>query len=120
MLGELRHKGTLKATMYGMILDVTTIRENLCCREAICSMKDQDSEYLYVASIISEDVTENKFYEPFTPQDYGYGLAFSVKMQRFQVAPKARTMPRCNKHSFNCSNAKLGHRPVSMQQDCCI
>jgi hypothetical protein len=90
MLGELRHKGTLKATIYGMILEVTIDSLEFVLQGGKLQHEyhvqypiamDQDSEYLYVASVISEDVTENKLYEPFTPQDYRYGSAFSVKMQ---------------------------------------
>jgi hypothetical protein len=98
MLSELRARGSLKATVYGMILDVTTNSGEFVLQGGNLQHEyhvqypiamDQDSKYLYVASIISEDVTENKFYEPFTPQEYGYGSAFSVKVQRFQVAPKS-------------------------------
>jgi hypothetical protein len=90
MLGELRHKGTLKATICGMILEVTINSGEFVLQGGKLQHEyhvqypiamDQDSEYLYVASVISEDVTENKLYEPFTPQDYRYGSAFSVKMR---------------------------------------
>ena len=100
MLSELRARGSLKATVYGMILDMSldaadsgefvleggNLQHEYHVQYPIAM--DRDSENLYVASIISEDVTENEFYEPFTPQDYGYGSAFSVKVQRFDKAPK--------------------------------
>ncbi len=98
LLSELRARGSLKATVYGMILDVNVSDASFALEGGSLQHEyhvqypiamDHDDASLFVASIISEDVTENPVYEPFTPQEYSHGSLFSVKVQRFDVASKA-------------------------------
>jgi hypothetical protein len=98
LLTELRAPGSVKATVYGMImqLDPTATSEDggltleggrLMHEELVqypISMT-QDSEFMYVASIVSEDVSPNNDYESFVPLSYGHGTEFRINVKCFSL-----------------------------------
>ena len=125
ILSELRSRGSLKATVYGMIMQLNLAAANADNAFALegghlmhvshvqypISM-DRDTEYLYVASIISEDVTQNKYYKPFVRQSYKYGSKFQALVQRY-----AMTEPFAGDASFQQTLLPSWHREIGTSSD---
>ena len=98
VLFELRARGSLKATVYGMLIEMdlaTTNDDNAFVLKGGNLMHEsqvqypismtQDTEFVYVASVVSEDGNENSFYVPLVPQSYGYGSMYSVLVERYSA-----------------------------------
>jgi hypothetical protein len=98
LLSELRARGSLQSTVYGMLIQLNlaeingdegfTLEGGHLMHESKVQYPismTRDSEVIYVASVVSEDVLQNQEYAPFVPLSFKYGSEFTVMVQRYSL-----------------------------------